>query len=134
MSSGGPIKKTRWRVRLRELKIEVHALYLVCRDSRVPWPARTVAFLVVAYALSPIDLIPDVIPVLGYLDDLVVLPLGILLVLKMVPSDVMQDCRCAARETQNDGKHGAIAGAVLVLTIWTAILAVAVWVGRRWIA
>ncbi|HSO20784.1 MAG TPA: YkvA family protein [Desulfosarcina sp.] len=131
--SGGSSKKTRWHVRLQKLTIELHALYLVCRDPRVSWPARAVAFLVVAYAFSPIDLIPDAIPVLGYLDDLVVLPLGILLVLKMVPPDVMQDCRSAARETQNDGKHGAAAGTVLVLTIWTAILAVAVWVGRRWI-
>lgn len=113
--------------------MEMHALSLACRDPRVPWQAKAVAFLVVAYALSPIDLIPDVIPVLGYLDDLIILPLGILLARKMIPVDVLQDCRRAARRTWSDRKNGAVAGAVLVSAIWAAILAVALVVGRRWI-
>jgi uncharacterized membrane protein YkvA (DUF1232 family) len=71
---------------------------LACRDSRTPWYAKLVVGLVVAYALSPIDLIPDPIPVLGYLDDLILLPLGILLSRKLIPADVMEHCRRQASE------------------------------------
>ena len=82
-----------WRQRARELKAEIAALGYACRDPRVPWYAKVLAACVVAYALSPLDLIPDPIPVLGYLDDLVLLPLGILLVVRMVPPAVMAECR-----------------------------------------
>jgi uncharacterized membrane protein YkvA (DUF1232 family) len=82
-----------WKAKVRLLKQEVHALYLASKDRRVPWHSRLLAVLVVAYAISPIDLIPDFIPVLGYLDDLNLVPLGIALVLKLVPADVLQDCR-----------------------------------------
>src|SRR5215813_14226699 len=77
----------------RELKQDTLALYLAVRDPRTPWYAKAVAAAVVAYALSPIDLIPDFIPVLGYLDDLIVVPLGIALCLKLVPPHVIADCR-----------------------------------------
>jgi len=88
--------RERWKARARALKTEVHALLLACRDPRVPWRAKIVASLVVAYALSPIDLIPDFIPVLGYLDDLILLPLGLLLALKMMPPEVLRECRLKA--------------------------------------
>lgn len=76
-----------------ELKREVSALYLAVRDPRTPWFAKAAAGLVVAYALSPIDLIPDFIPVLGYLDDLILVPLGIIWVLKLIPPEIMAECR-----------------------------------------
>ena len=84
----------------RKLKRETAALYYACRDPRVPWYAKTVALVVVAYALSPIDLIPDFIPILGYLDDLVLVPLGISLALRLIPPVVMEECmhRAAGHE------------------------------------
>lgn len=74
-----------WKQQARKLKKETYVIYLACKDSRVPWYARTLAAIVVAYALSPIDLIPDIIPVIGYLDDLILVPLGIILVIRMIP-------------------------------------------------
>ena len=82
-----------WKQRARALQREVHAVYLAMRDPRTPWYARLLAGAVVAYAFSPIDLIPDPIPVLGYLDDLLLVPLGIVLVLRLIPAEVMQECR-----------------------------------------
>ena len=74
-----------WHRKARELKIQTFALYYACRDPRVPWYAKVLAGAVVAYAFSPIDLIPDFIPILGYLDDLVLIPLGVALTIKLVP-------------------------------------------------
>ena len=79
----------RLKHKARLLKIEVYAIYLAYKDPRVPWYARIIAVCVVGYAFSPIDLIPDPIPILGYLDDLILVPLGIALVLKMIPKEVM---------------------------------------------
>ncbi|MCK7512393.1 MAG: DUF1232 domain-containing protein [Desulfobacterales bacterium] len=93
-----------WKAKARKLKQEVHALYLASKDRRVPWHARVLAVVVVAYAFSPIDLIPDPIPVLGYLDDLILIPLGIALVIKLVPADVLQDCREQAALDGEDGE------------------------------
>src|SRR4030081_263394 len=84
------------KTRARELKRETYVLSLAVPDPRPPWYAKAVAGAVVAYALSPIDLIPDFIPVIGYLDDLIVVPLGIALALKLVPANVMADCRSHA--------------------------------------
>ena len=81
----------RWKQRARELKTETYALYLAVKDPRVPWYAKFSALCVVAYALSPIDLIPDFIPVVGYLDDLVLVPIGIALTIKMIPLDVLAE-------------------------------------------
>ena len=78
---------------MRALKKETFTLYLACRHPRVPWYAKALALLVVGYALSPIDLIPDFVPVLGYLDDLVLVPLGIMLVIRMIPEEVLAECR-----------------------------------------
>ena len=112
----------RWTARVRALKTEIHALSLACRDPRVPWRAKILAMLVVAYALSPIDLIPDCIPVLGYLDDLIILPLGILLVLKMIPNEVVQEYRSRAAHAPPVKKASAAAGAAIVVLLWITML------------
>jgi len=96
---------------------EIFALYLAVRDPRTPWYARALAATVVAYGLSPIDLIPDFIPILGYLDDLVLLPLGVAWVLKMIPPEVMADCRTKAAAHQPQLSRNWCAAAVIVL-IW----------------
>jgi len=85
-----------WKARARRLTREVYALSFAVRDPRVPWYAKVAAACVVAYALSPIDLIPDFIPVLGYLDDLVLVPLGVWLVLRLIPAAVLSECRARA--------------------------------------
>jgi uncharacterized membrane protein YkvA (DUF1232 family) len=113
----------------RRLKVEIYALYLAYRDSRVPWYARAFAALVVGYAFSPIDLIPDVIPVLGYLDDLLIVPLGIALAIRMIPPPVLAECRQEARNAK-DRPVNRVA-AVVVVVIWVALAASAVWLVTR---
>lgn len=100
----------------RTLKRDVIALYFAARDPRTPWHAKATAAFVAAYALSPIDLIPDFIPILGYLDDLILVPLGIALALRMVPKDVMAACR--ARALAIAERPGSTAGVVIVVSIW----------------
>lgn len=120
-----------WKQRVRQLKKETYAIYLACKDPRVPWYARVFAGFVVAYAFSPIDLIPDVIPILGYLDDLILVPLGIILVLKMIPPDVLAECREQAEAAMNDGKPTNWIAAVVIVTIWLLLgILTVVWVGR----
>jgi uncharacterized membrane protein YkvA (DUF1232 family) len=116
----------RWAQRL---SVEVYALYLAYKDPRVPWYARVFAAVVVAYALSPIDLIPDPIPVLGYLDDLVIVPLGVALAIKMIPPQILAGCREEAREVE-DRSVGRVA-AVAVVAVWIALAALAVWFVAR---
>jgi uncharacterized membrane protein YkvA (DUF1232 family) len=120
-----------WKQRVRQLKKEQLAIYIACKDPRVPWYARVFAGFVVAYALSPIDLIPDVIPILGYLDDLILVPLGIILVLKMIPPAVLAECREKAEAAMNQDKPTSWIAAIVIVTIWLllGILAV-VWIGR----
>ena len=115
---------TRWKQQVRHLKTETLALYLASRDPRTPWYARGVVVLVVAYALSPIDLIPDFVPVLGYLDDLVLLPLGIALALMLIPPEVMRDCRVRASAMQE--KPASRAAVVVIVAIWVLLAVVAV--------
>ena len=115
-----------WRQRARRLKTETYAVYLAYQDPRVPWYARTFAACVVGYAFSPIDLIPDFIPVLGYLDDLVLVPLGIALALRMIPRAVMAECRERAREAMRQGKPVNRAAAVVIIAIWLLLAALAV--------
>jgi len=103
--------------RAQALKRETHALYLAARDPRTPWHAKLVIAIVVAYALSPIDLIPDFIPLLGYLDDLLLLPLGIFLALKLIPSAVLVDARDAAQRADGQLAHSRVAAVVIVL-VW----------------
>lgn len=117
----------RWIERLkiwaRAIKRDVLALWLAARDKRVPWYAKAFAAAVAAYALSPVDLIPDFIPVLGYLDDLLLVPLGIVLAVKLIPADVFADLRAQAETIA--ARPVSRAGMVAVLAIW---LALAVWV------
>ena len=109
----------RLKTKARELKREVQALYLAARDPRTPWYARTFVICVVAYALSPIDLIPDPIPILGYLDDLVLLPLGIYLALKMIPEPVLMECRQKAAAASEKLPRNWLAATVIVI-LWIA--------------
>lgn len=117
--------------RARSLKTEVYALYLAYRDPRVPLFARIFAAGVVAYAFSPIDLIPDFIPVLGYLDDLILVPLGITLALKMIPSPVMNECRIRAREIMAQGKPVNRAAAAVIIAIWLLLAGLSVFLLAR---
>ncbi len=120
-----------WKQQLRQLKKETYAIYLACKDPRVPWYARVLAGCVVAYAFSPIDLIPDFIPVIGYLDDLIIVPVGIWLVLKVIPPAVLAECRqkAAATISQDKPKNWIAAGMIVAIWFFLGILAV-VWVGR----
>jgi uncharacterized membrane protein YkvA (DUF1232 family) len=113
----------------RRLKVEVYALYLAYKDPRVPWYARVFAAVVVGYAFSPLDLIPDPIPVLGYLDDLILIPLGIALAIRMIPPPILAECREEAREAK-DGPVSKVA-AVVVIAVWIALAALAVWIVAR---
>ncbi len=107
--------------RARRLKTETFALYLVARHPGTPWYAKLFVAGIVAYAFSPIDLIPDFVPVLGYLDDLILIPIGIALAIKMVPPSVLAECRARAQETISNGKRvSRVAGAVIV-AIWVAL-------------
>jgi len=113
--------------RARQLKRELYALYLAYKDPRVPWYARLFAACVVGYAFSPIDLIPDPIPVLGYLDDLIVVPLGITLALRMIPPAVMVECRVRADELMQQGKPVNWIAAGIIVAIWVLLAGLAVW-------
>jgi uncharacterized membrane protein YkvA (DUF1232 family) len=115
----------------RAIKRDVHAVYLASRDPRVPWPAKVLAICIAAYALSPIDLIPDFIPVLGYLDDAILLPLGILLVVRMIPPDIMAEHRAAAQIAQ--ARPQSLAGAAAIIAIWIALSAGTGWLIYRWL-
>ena len=119
-----------WKQRARALKVETYAIWLAYKDPRVPWYARVFAACVVGYAFSPIDLIPDPIPVLGYLDDLVLVPLGIALALKMIPPEVMAECREKAEAAMREGKPTNWKAAAAIVTLWvlTALLVIAVMV------
>jgi uncharacterized membrane protein YkvA (DUF1232 family) len=110
-----------WKTRARNLKTEVYALYLSYKDPRTPWYARIFAAIVVGYAFSPIDLIPDPIPILGYLDDLVLIPLGVFLALKMIPPDVMVESRLKAREEMVLGKPVNKVAAAIIILIWIGL-------------
>jgi uncharacterized membrane protein YkvA (DUF1232 family) len=110
-----------WRKRARDLKQEVHALALACKDPRVPWYAKLLAVCIVAYALSPIDLIPDFIPVLGYLDDLIVVPLGIYFVLRMIPEEIMTECRERARAVTDQKRSVNWIAATVIIAIWIGL-------------
>ena len=107
-----------WKTQAAKLKLETYALYLAYRDPRVPFHARIFAALVVGYAFSPIDLIPDFIPVLGYLDDLLLIPLGVKIALTMIPAEVMSESRAAAQALMDEGKPVNRIAAVIVVGIW----------------
>ena len=123
----------RWKRRAKQLKLEVYALYIAYKDRRTPWYAKVFAAVVVGYAFSPIDLIPDPIPVIGYLDDLVLIPLGAYLAVKMIPAEVMEESRQKAKEMMAQGKPVNKLAAVIIVLVWIG-LAVAVGVlVYRWV-
>lgn len=114
----------------RIIKRDAHAIYLVARDPRTPWYAKVLAVCIAGYALSPIDLIPDFIPVLGYLDDMIILPLAILAVVKMIPPDVMAEHReVAALAAERPVSRAA---AVVIAGIWAASVALMAWIAYRY--
>ena len=119
------------RRRARALKAETLALYYVARDPRVPWYARLFVAAVVAYALSPIDLIPDFVPVLGYLDDLILVPLGLALALRMVPRPVLDECRTRAHAELAANRPTSRVGLAVVVGIWIAGAALMAWLLLR---
>ena len=114
----------------RRLKNDVVALWFCTRHPRTPFLAKALAAAIVAYAFSPIDLIPDFIPVLGYLDELILLPAGIWLVVKLVPEDVLEECRVQAARWLEEKKSGprSYLGAVFIVALWLAAL----WLAWRW--
>ena len=114
----------------KRIKADAMTLWFACRNPRTPWHAKALGMFVVAYALSPIDLIPDFIPILGYLDDVLLLPILMWLTLRLLPADVLQECRVQAEEwikTAAD-KPRSMSGAALVLVVWLAVaLGIAWW-------
>ena len=121
------------KTKARELKSETFVLALAYRSPATPWYAKVFAALVVAYAFSPIDLIPDFIPVLGYLDDVILVPLGISLALKMIPEEVLVEARLQAQEAFPDGKpKNWVVGAIIIL-VWVALAALVIFWAVRWV-
>ena len=121
-----------WKRWAGRLKSETHALYLAYRDPRVPWYAKLFAALVAGYAFSPIDLIPDPIPVLGYLDDLILIPLGVALAVRIIPEDVLSESRQKAREMVERGERPVSrAAAAVIVVLWLALAVLGVLVVVR---
>jgi uncharacterized membrane protein YkvA (DUF1232 family) len=114
----------------RAIKRDAHAIYLAARDLRVPWYAKALALCVAGYALSPIDLIPDFIPVFGYLDDVIIVPLGILAVVKLVPPELMAEHRAAAALAAE--RPMSRTAAAVIACIWAASIALTVWLSYRY--
>jgi uncharacterized membrane protein YkvA (DUF1232 family) len=123
----------RWKEWARQLKIELYAMYLAYKDPRVPWYARFFAACVVGYAFSPIDLIPDPIPILGYLDDLVLVPLGVSLARSMIPEAVLVECRMKAQAMTGEGRPTNWVAAGVIITIWLLLACWAVWLTLRFL-
>lgn len=116
-----------WKRRARALQAETYALYLAYRDPRTPWYAKAFAALVVGYAFSPVDLIPDFVPLLGYVDDLVLVPVGVALALKLIPAPVMAEARLRAQEALQEGRPVSRTAAAVIVLIWLGLAAAAVW-------
>lgn len=116
-----------WKRRARALQAETYALYLAYRDPRTPWYAKAFAALVVGYAFSPVDLIPDFVPLLGYVDDLVLVPVGVALALKLIPAPVMAEARLRAQEALQEGRPVSRTAAVVIVLIWLGLAAAAAW-------
>jgi uncharacterized membrane protein YkvA (DUF1232 family) len=132
-TAGRPSLLEKLKQRARDLQVQTYTLLLACRDPRTPWYAKALALLVVAYALSPVDLIPDFIPVLGYLDDLLIVPAGIALSLRMIPAQVMAEAREKAKQHLagvGDSRLGRL-GAAIVILVWLILLVLVVfWILR----
>ena len=105
------------KARARQLKREAYAIYIAARDPRTPWYVKGLIFFVVAHTFSPIDLIPDFIPILGYLDDLIITPGGIWLAVRLIPPEVMEEARAAAATRGMDARVGKV-GAMIIISVW----------------
>jgi uncharacterized membrane protein YkvA (DUF1232 family) len=116
----------------RIIKRDAHALYLAARDPRTPWYAKALAICISGYALSPIDLIPDFVPALGYLDDVVIVPLGIWAVVKLIPPHIMTESRAAAARAA--GEPVSRTAALVIVLLWAASIALTGWLGYRYFA
>jgi uncharacterized membrane protein YkvA (DUF1232 family) len=112
------LKLKTWKDKAKLLKREVYALYLCSRHPKTPLYAKLFAIFIVGYALSPIDLIPDFIPVIGYIDDLILIPAGIALLIRMMPPSVLQECRQKALENPSAQKMKSLLGAAFIICIW----------------
>ena len=115
----------RWKLWARTIKRDAHALCLAARDPRVPWLTKAIAAVVAAYAVSPIDLIPDFVPVVGYLDDLIIVPAGIALVIKLIPPEIMAEHRALATAAQD--RPVSKTAAIVIIAIWIAAIALMAW-------
>jgi uncharacterized membrane protein YkvA (DUF1232 family) len=113
-----------WKTQAKSLRNEIYALYFAARDPRTPWYAKVLAAFIIGYALSPIDLIPDFIPVLGYLDDLIIVPAGIALLIKIIPNGVLQECREKAHSQPISIKRNWVAGTIIIL-VWLLLIYIA---------
>ena len=109
-----------WKEKVKQLKTDTHTPYLACKDSRVPWYVKVFIAAIVAYVLCPIDLIPDFIPVLGYLDDLIIISAGFSLSLKMIPKEVLEECREKAKSEPISSRSKWIVAFIIVL-IWLLV-------------
>ena len=113
----------------RTIKRDAIAIWIAARDPRVPWYAKVLAATVAAYALSPIDLIPDFVPVLGYMDDVIIVPLGILMVVKLIPPEIMAEHRALAATAQ--GRPVSHTAAIVIAIVWAVSIVVAGWLCYR---
>ncbi|MEJ2665366.1 MAG: YkvA family protein [Spirochaetia bacterium] len=107
--------------RASNVKNDVYALYLAYKHPNTPWYAKLCCIIIVGYAFSPIDLIPDFIPVLGYLDDIILIPLGIMLAVKLVPKKVLAECRARAKKEKNITRKNWVAGSIII-AVWITVL------------
>lgn len=107
---------------MKQLKTEIVALYLASQHPGTPWYAKVLAALIIGYALSPIDLIPDFIPVVGYLDDLILVPAGIALLIKIIPGDILEECRAKAQSDLSNRKRKNWVAAVIIVLIWFSVV------------
>jgi len=110
------------KIKVENLKVEISALYLASKRDDVPWYAKLVIILVVGYALSPIDLIPDFIPIIGYLDDIIILPMGIMLAIRLIPENIMDECRQESATAFKNGKPKNWFAAGIIIFIWIVIV------------
>ena len=120
-----------WRRRARQLSAQTYALYLAYRHPRTPWYAKVFAALIVGYVFSPIDPIPDFIPGVGLLDEMVVVPIGILIATKMIPREVFEECKEKAREVAEGERPVSRAAAVVIVAVWLLCVVLAVFVALR---
>ena len=120
-----------WKRRARELSAQTYALYLAYRHPRTPWYAKVFAALIVGYVFSPIDPIPDFIPGVGLLDEMVVVPIGVLIAAKLIPQEVMEECQERAREVAEGVKPVSLVAAVVVVAVWLLCVALAIFLALR---